>query len=118
MTTWDDALAQFNQTIAIDPEDLEANYNLMLTYTGLGKPDVAADFQKRYLRFKADESAQTLNGPYLRIHPFDNNERQPIHEHMDGRDVERIAAAEAKAKTAAKNVAHAAMTSESKPGTP
>jgi tetratricopeptide (TPR) repeat protein len=77
-----DALQQFNTTIAIDPEDLEANYNLMLTYTGLDKPGVAAEFQKRYLRFKADESAQALVGPYVRTHPDDNNERQPIHEHV------------------------------------
>ena len=79
---YDDALKEFNATIAIDPEDLEANYNLMLTYTGLGKADVAAEFQKRYLRFKADESAQALVGPYVRTHPYDNNERQPIHEHV------------------------------------
>lgn len=79
---YQDALKEFNATIAIDPEDLEANYNLMLTYTGLGKPDVASQFQKRYLRFKADESAQTLVGPYVLTHPEDNNERQPIHEHL------------------------------------
>jgi Flp pilus assembly protein TadD len=79
---YEDALQQFNATIAIDPEDLEANYNLMLTYTGLGKPETAAEFQKRYLRFKADESAQALVGPYVRAHPDDNNERQPIHEHV------------------------------------
>ncbi|MGA8983952.1 MAG: hypothetical protein WB470_14850, partial [Candidatus Acidiferrales bacterium] len=41
-----------------------------------------AEFQKRYLRFKADESAQALVGPYVRTHPDDNNERQPIHEHV------------------------------------
>ncbi|MGC1671534.1 MAG: hypothetical protein WA739_04690, partial [Candidatus Acidiferrales bacterium] len=35
-----------------------------------------------YLRFKADESAQALVGPYVRTHPDDNNERQPIHEHV------------------------------------
>jgi tetratricopeptide (TPR) repeat protein len=79
---YDSALKEFNATISIDPEDLEANYNLMLTYTGLGKPDVAAEFQKRYLRFKADESAQALVGPYVRTHSDDNNERQPIHEHV------------------------------------
>ena len=56
---YDDALREFNATLAIDPEDLEANYNLMLTYTGLGKPDTAAEYQKRYFRFKADESSQT-----------------------------------------------------------
>jgi Flp pilus assembly protein TadD len=79
---YNDALKAFNATIAIDPEDLEANYNLMLTYTGLGQPQRAADFQTRYLRFKANESAQTLTGPYLRMHEADNNERQPIHEHV------------------------------------
>ena len=33
-------------------------------------------------RFKADEAAQTLTGNYRRLHPEDNNERQPIHEHV------------------------------------
>jgi len=77
-----DAIHEFEATLSIDPEDLEANYNLMLCYTGLGQSGRAADFQKRYLRFKADESAQTLTGPYLRTHSDDNNERQPIHEHV------------------------------------
>jgi tetratricopeptide (TPR) repeat protein len=77
-----DAIAEFQSTLAIDPEDLEANYNLMLCYTGLNQPDPAAEFQKRYLRFKADEAAQTLTGPYRRDHPDDNLERQPIHEHV------------------------------------
>jgi Flp pilus assembly protein TadD len=76
-----DAMKQFNATLAIDPEDLEANYNLMLCYTGMGQPDRAAEFQKRYLRFKADEASQTLTGPYRQTHPEDNLERQPIHEH-------------------------------------
>jgi hypothetical protein len=54
----------------------------MLCYTGLGQSDTAAQFEKRYLRFKADESAQALTGPYLRTHPDDNRERQLIHEHV------------------------------------
>jgi Flp pilus assembly protein TadD len=87
-----DAVKEFSATLAIDPEDLEANYNLMLCNTGLGRPDAASEFQKRYLRFKADESAQTLTGPYLRTHPADNVERQPIHEH--------VSAAETKPKSA------------------
>ncbi|HEY4839088.1 MAG TPA: tetratricopeptide repeat protein, partial [Candidatus Acidoferrales bacterium] len=77
-----DAVKEFSATLTIDPEDLEANYNLMLCNTGLGRPDAASEFQKRYLRFKADESAQTLTGPYLRSHLDDNVERQPIHEHV------------------------------------
>jgi tetratricopeptide (TPR) repeat protein len=94
---YDYALKEFNATIVIDPEDLEANYNLMLTYTGLGKADVAAEFQKRYLRFKADESAQALVGPYVRTHPDDNNERQPIHEHVSERPLKANKSAPAKA---------------------
>jgi tetratricopeptide (TPR) repeat protein len=77
-----EAIQEFQTTLSIDPEDLEANYNLMLCYTGLGQTDTAAQFEKRYLRFKADESAQTLTGPYLRTHPDDNRERQLIHEHV------------------------------------
>jgi len=38
--------------------------------------------QARYLRFKADESAQAITGPYRQSHPEDNNERQTIHEHV------------------------------------
>jgi tetratricopeptide (TPR) repeat protein len=77
-----DAIKEFEATLTIDPEDLEANYNLMLCYTGMGQPERAAAFQKRYLRFKADEASQTLTGPYRRNHPDDNLERQPIHEHV------------------------------------
>jgi tetratricopeptide (TPR) repeat protein len=76
-----DAVNEFGAALAIDPEDLEANYNLMLCYTGLGQSERAAEFQKRYLRFKADEASQTLTGPYRLAHPEDNLERQPIHEH-------------------------------------
>ncbi len=71
---------EFLKTMAIDPEDLEANYNLMLCYTGLGDAKDSAAYEERYLRFKADEAAQTLTGPYLAKHPDDNEERQPIHE--------------------------------------
>jgi tetratricopeptide (TPR) repeat protein len=116
---YQDALEQFNATIAIDPEDLEANYNLMLTYTGLGKPDMAAEYQKRYLRFKADESSQAVNGPYLREHPLDNNERQPIHEHESAAERATAANAPGAAKKIARAVARPAATADAKPtGTP
>jgi hypothetical protein len=72
---------EFLTTMTIDPEDLEANYNLMLCFTGLGDSADAAAYEERYLRFKADESSQTLTGPYREKHPDDNLERQPIHEH-------------------------------------
>ena len=68
--------------LAIDPEDLQAHYNLMLCYNGLGNEKLAKEHQARYLRFKADESAQAITGPYRQNHPEDNNERQAIHEHV------------------------------------
>ncbi len=76
-----DAVKEFQQTLAIDPEDLQANYNLMLCYTGLGDETRANQHKELYLRFKADESAQALTGAYRQAHPEDNNERQSIHEH-------------------------------------
>ncbi|MBI3404352.1 MAG: tetratricopeptide repeat protein [Acidobacteria bacterium] len=77
-----EAIAEFQQTLAVDPEDLQAHYNLMLCYTGLGENARAEEHRKRYLRFKADESAQAITGPYRQAHPEDNNERQAIHEHV------------------------------------
>jgi tetratricopeptide (TPR) repeat protein len=77
-----DAVAEFQQTLSIDPEDLQAHYNLMLCYSGLGDEARANEHKERYLRFKADESAQAITGPYRQAHPEDNNERQPIHEHV------------------------------------
>lgn len=76
-----EARDEFLKTMSIDPEDLEANYNLMLCFTGLGDHKDSAAYEERYLRFKADEASQTLTGPYREKHPDDNNERQPIHEH-------------------------------------
>jgi tetratricopeptide (TPR) repeat protein len=77
-----DAIKTLNAVLAIDPEDLQAHYNLMLCYRGMGDTVQARDHEQRYLRFKADESAQTITGPYRQAHPEDNNERQTIHEHV------------------------------------
>jgi Tfp pilus assembly protein PilF len=77
------AVAELSKTLAIDPEDLEAHYNLMLAYQGLGDAEKAEVHRTLYLRFKADESAQFLTGDYRRLHPADNNERLAIHEHRN-----------------------------------
>ena len=79
---YSDAAKEFEQALSIDPEDLQAHYNLMLCYNGLGDDARANEHKTRYLRFKADESAQAITGPYRQKHPEDNNERQPIHEHV------------------------------------
>jgi len=77
-----EAIPEFQKVLEIDPEDIQAHYNLMLCYHGLGDKERAEEHQKRYLRFKADESAQAITGPYRISHPEDNNERQAIHEHV------------------------------------
>jgi tetratricopeptide (TPR) repeat protein len=76
-----EAIAEFRKVLAIDPEDLQAHYNLMLCWQGLRQPEMAEQHRARYERFKADEAAQFITGPYRQLHPHDNNERQQIHEH-------------------------------------
>jgi Tfp pilus assembly protein PilF len=75
------AVEEFKKVLQIDPEDLQAHYNLMLSYQGLGDAAAAERERVLYTRFKADESAQAITGPYRQLHPDDNNERQQIHEH-------------------------------------
>ena len=79
-----EAVRELEQVLAIDPEDLQAHYNLMLCYNGMGNEERAQQHRRRYLRFKADESAQALTGAYRQKNPEDNNERQSIHEHASG----------------------------------
>jgi tetratricopeptide (TPR) repeat protein len=76
-----EAIDVLDRVLAIDPEDLQAHYNLMLCYQGSGDAAAAARERALYVRFKADESSQEITGPYRQLHPDDNNERQQIHEH-------------------------------------
>jgi len=79
---YSDAVNILQSVLKVDPEDLQAHYNLMLCYNGLGDEKQAREHEVRYLRFKADEAAQTITGPYRLLNPEDNNERQAIHEHV------------------------------------
>jgi len=76
-----EAIDAFAGVLTIDPEDLQAHYNLMLCYQGLGDGNAATRERALYERFKADESSQSITGPYRQLHAEDNNERQQIHEH-------------------------------------
>ena len=78
---YDDAIDTFEAVLRIDPEDLQAHYNLMLSHQGAGHPEEAARERALYERFKADESAQAITGAFRRASPEDNNERQLVHEH-------------------------------------
>jgi len=77
-----DAVKMLESVLVIDPEDLQAHYNLMLCYNGLGNEKLAHEHQVRYLRFKADEASQAITGTYRRLNPEDNIERQSVHEHV------------------------------------
>ena len=79
---YDDAVKVLQAVLQVDPEDLQANYDLMLCYNGLGNEKLAKEHEARYLRFKADEASQAITGPYRQLHPEDNNERQQVHEHV------------------------------------
>ncbi len=79
-----EAVAALGKTLDVDPEDVQAHYNLMLCYRGLGQPEKAEREQKLFLRFKADEASQALTAKARLLSPEDNNERQPIHDHVSG----------------------------------
>ena len=78
---FDEAIATFQEVLLIDPEDLNAHYNLMLCYRGAGDTVMAEREQLLYERFTADEASQAITGSFRRASPEDNNERQSIHEH-------------------------------------
>jgi hypothetical protein len=67
--------------LGVDPEDLQAHYNMMLCYRGMGEIAAAEREEKLFLRFKADESAQAITAIPRMLSPEDNNERQSIHDH-------------------------------------
>jgi tetratricopeptide (TPR) repeat protein len=76
-----DAVKALERVLEIDPEDVQAHYNLALAYRGLGRAEQAARSQKLFLRFKADESSQAITAKPRMLSPEDNNERQMIHDH-------------------------------------
>jgi Tfp pilus assembly protein PilF len=76
-----DAARALERVVEIDPEDVQAHYNLMLCYAGLGQQDKSARERKLFERFKADESAQTITAKPRMLSAEANNERQPIHDH-------------------------------------
>jgi tetratricopeptide (TPR) repeat protein len=82
-----EAVRVLEQALAVDSEDLQAHYNLMLCYRGLGQTDKAEREETLFKRFKADEASQQLTARPRQLSPEDNNERQPIHDHAPEPDV-------------------------------
>ncbi|MEO7145485.1 MAG: tetratricopeptide repeat protein [Bryobacteraceae bacterium] len=76
------AVRSLEATLQIDPEDVEAHYNLMLSFRGLGETEKAEREEKLFRRFKADEASQALTAEPRLLSAENNNERQPIHDHV------------------------------------
>jgi tetratricopeptide (TPR) repeat protein len=75
------ALKVLQQVCAVDPEDVQMHYTMMLCYRGLGDQAGAAREEALFRRFKADESAQAITQQRRTVSAEDNNERQTIHDH-------------------------------------
>jgi len=76
-----EAIQVLERVCDVDPEDLQMHYTMMLCYRGLGDAAKAAREEKLFLRFKAEESSQSITATRRRLSPEDNNERQQIHDH-------------------------------------
>lgn len=75
------AVQALKKVLEVDTEDVQAHYNLMLAYRGLGDSENARRHERLFRRFKADESSQALTAKARMLRAEDNNERQAIHEH-------------------------------------
>ncbi len=78
------AITYLLRSTAVDPENVEAHYDLMLCYRGAGQISQSRLEERLYERFKADESSKAVAGAFLLAHPNANNEAQPVHEHGNG----------------------------------
>ncbi len=79
---YEQAITVLDRVARIDPEDLQMHYTRMRCFRGIGDFESAEREEALFLRYKADESAQTRTAELRRTSPEDNNERQAIHEHV------------------------------------
>ena len=78
-----ESIAAYGKTLAIDPEDVNAHYNLMRVYRALGDRKNADREDALYRKYKDDESIRALMGPYRLDHEWANRESLPIHVHAE-----------------------------------
>ncbi|HSS43971.1 MAG TPA: tetratricopeptide repeat protein, partial [Thermoanaerobaculia bacterium] len=78
-----DAIAAYGKTLEIDPEDLNAHYNLMRVYGAISDRKRAAEHEAAYRKYKEDEAARALAADYRRGDPWANRESLPIHVHAE-----------------------------------
>ncbi len=78
-----EAAAAYGRTLAIDPEDLTAHYNLMRVYRAMGNRRKAEMEDAAYRKYKDDESIRAIAGDYRLRDPWANRESLPIHVHAE-----------------------------------
>ncbi|HEY6928310.1 MAG TPA: tetratricopeptide repeat protein, partial [Thermoanaerobaculia bacterium] len=77
------AIEAYQKTLAIDPEDVSAHYNLMRIYRALGNAERAAVHEAAYRKHKEDETGRAVAADYRLSEPWDNRESLPIHVHAE-----------------------------------
>jgi tetratricopeptide (TPR) repeat protein len=78
-----DAVAAYGKTLAIDPEDLNAHYNLMRVFRAMGDRKNADLHDALYRRYKDDETIRAVPGDFRLANPWANRESLPIHVHAE-----------------------------------
>jgi tetratricopeptide (TPR) repeat protein len=82
------AITEFDKTLAIDPENVSAHHNLQLLYEKLGNEEKAAVHQAYHLRYKPDDNAQ---GRAIRLarerYPAANHAAEPVVKYSLDRDL-------------------------------
>ena len=61
---FDEAIASLQAALAVDPEDLEAHYNLMLCYQGMGDASSRRASRRCTCASRPTSPAQAITGPY------------------------------------------------------
>ena len=72
---------EYLAALEVDPENASALYRMMLLAGAQQKPEMAAQWQEKYVYHKNNEAEATLAGRYKQEHPQINYEAQPGHVH-------------------------------------
>lgn len=78
-----EAVAAYGKTLAIDPEDLNAHYNLMRVYRAMGDRKNADLHDAAYRKYKDDETIRAVPGDFRLENPWANRESLPVHVHAE-----------------------------------
>jgi Tetratricopeptide repeat/Cytochrome c554 and c-prime len=78
-----EAAEAYGKTLAIDPEDLNAHYNLMRFYRAVGDRRLADLHAAAYRKFKEDETGRAVAADLRRADQWANRESLPIHVHEE-----------------------------------